>query len=416
MAAPHTLSQTGIGAAWVGQFSQADQVHAAMMMDTMLLLNEDQVITSLRTALDRIAKGVRYRRGTVALYAEREFQENAIFPISEVRDAKGIVRRRSQGRKGPPAVKPIRGGARVGSEGLIAFVISQEKEAWPKIFKNQPGPDSLRARTSPAGEIVIVTDFIGSGDRVISMLEKFWAVPTIRAWMSRKLIRFRIVSAAATASGIAKVKRHRLRPEVIYDWIAPTVETQPNWMLKTEWKRLIANYGPIEGRGAGQYGFGKDAALIAFSYRIPNNAPAMVHHSQDGWKALYNGPAPAELHSLFGVKRVDEVIAAAAEENGICLGPTLSEGDRTTILVLSLLKGRWHKGSEIALSSKTGLTVPALMDVLRDALNTGLITSSGRLTDKGYAFLQAGRALERQRPLIATAPEPYYPESLRVPR
>ncbi|WP_287181033.1 hypothetical protein [Mesorhizobium sp.] len=85
------------------------------------------------------------------------------------------MRKRAIGRSGPPAVKPVRGLARVGSEGLLAFVASQQKEAWPDIFMNHPGPDSLRAKSAPAGEVVIITDFIGSGNRIRSMLDKFWA-------------------------------------------------------------------------------------------------------------------------------------------------------------------------------------------------------------------------------------------------
>ncbi|PBC19312.1 hypothetical protein CK226_29725 [Mesorhizobium sp. WSM4311] len=386
------------------------------MLDAMLLLNEEQVVTSIRTALDRIAKGTRHRNRRVALYAEREFQEAAIFTSQDLPDKDGRVRRRAIGRSGPPAVKPVRGRARVGSEGLLAFVASQQKDAWPKIFMNHPGPDSLRAKSAPAGEIVIITDFIGSGSRVRSMLDKFWAVPTIRSWMSRKLIKFRVIAAAATESGLASVRKHRMRPETTAEWIAPTVSWNTSPRLYFAWTKLIDNNGPAEGRGCGRYGFENVAALIAFSYRIPNNTPAMVHCSRDGWRALFDGPAPPELHGLFGVRPVAEVVENAAADNGIHMGRELTEEDRLTILVLTLLRGRWHKGSETALSSRTGLPVPTLMDILRQALQNGLIVGSGRLTDKGYAFLASGKALQGSKPIIATNQEAYYPETLRVPR
>jgi hypothetical protein len=415
MAAPSKLSQTTVGIAWLGQFPPSDRPQAAAMLDAMLLLNEEQIISSLRMSLDRIARGARHRGKRVALYAEREYQESTIFPVSLVPDANGKLRRRSVGRTGPAAVKPVRGKARVGSEGIVAFVISQQKEAWPKIFMNQPGPDGIRGKTSPAGEIVIVSDFLGSGSRLRSMLDKFWAVPTVRSWISQRLIKFRIVAAAATAPAIANLKRHKTHPEVITDWIAPTVISHPNWSMSWKWKTLINTHGPQRGRGTGRFGFGDEGALIALSYRIPNNAPAIVHHSQGGWRALYDGPVPVELYRLFGVRSLAEMIETAAEDSGVDLGEGLTEEDRLTIVVLSLLKGRWHKGAEIALASRTGLTVPRLMDVLRGALKNELITGTGRLTDKGYAFVQSGRALERATPQIATNPKPYYPESLRVP-
>ncbi len=386
------------------------------MLDAMLLLNEEQVVTSIRNALDRIAKGTRHRSKRVALYAEREFQEGTIFTSQDLPDRNGRMRKRAIGRSGPPAVKPVRGHARVGSEGLLAFVVSQQKEAWPDIFMNHPGPDSLRAKSAPAGEVVIITDFIGSGTRVRSMLDKFWAVPTIRSWISRKLIKFRVVAAAGTASGLMRVRLHHLRPEVIVEWIAPTLDSQSSFRTRFAWKDLIDNNGPATGRGGGRYGFGDDAALIAFSYRIPNNTPAMIHENRDGWRALFDGPAPPELRGLFGVRSVGEIVDNAAADNGISMGRELTEEDRLAILVLSLLRGRWHKGSETALSSKTGLSVPVLMDILRQALKSGLVAGDGRLTDEGYSFLSSGKALERSKPIIATEQEPYYPEVLRVPR
>lgn len=386
------------------------------MLDTMLLLNEDQVVTSIRVTLDQIAKGVRHQNKRVALYAEREFQETTIFTSKDLPDSKGRLRRRAVGRSGPPAVKPIRGRSRVGSEGLIAFIVSQQKDAWPKIFMNHPGPDWLRAKTAPAGEIIILSDFIGSGTRIRSMLDKFWAVPTVRSWVSRKLIKFRVVVAAATSSGLVKVRAHRLRPEVVTEWIAPTVswETSPQW--SSVWRNLINTYGPPKGRGSGRYGFGDEAALIAFSYRIPNNTPALIHESQTTWRALYDGPAPPSLHALFGVKSPSQIIDAGAAENGIVIEASLTEGERKMIFILSLLRGRWVRGSEIELAIRSGLSIPVLMDTLRDALVKKLVASNGRLTDDGYAFLKAGGAGERTTPVIATNVEPYYPEILRVPR
>jgi hypothetical protein len=417
VAATLTLSQTNEGKLWLNQFPPPVHLLAADMLDTMLLLNEEQVITSIRSALDRIAKNARHRSKRIALYAEREFQDAAIFKSVAVADSSGRTRVRAIGKAGPPAVKPIRGGARVGSEGMLAFVISQQKDAWPKIFMNHPGPDLLRAKTAPAGEIVIVTDFIGSGSRIRSMLDKFWAVPTIRSWTSRKLIKFRVVAAAATTSGAAKVKMHRLRPEVIVEWIAPRVSWESVRSRSFAWTRLINNNGPAIGReGCGRFGFRDDAALIAFSYRIPNNTPAMIHHSSGSWRALFDGPAPPGLHGLFAVKSPAEVVADAAADNGLLMSHELTEEDRATMLILTLLRGRWRAGTETALSSRTGLSTHTVMDILRQSLKDGLISGDGRLTEKGYEHLAAGKLLERPEPIIATNQELYYPEILRVPR
>lgn len=111
-----------------------------------------------------------------------------------------------------------------------------------------------------------------------------------------------------------------------------------------------------------------------------------------------------------------KIVADAATDNGITLPPSLTEEERKMVVVLSLLRGRWHRGSETTLAARTGIAVPPLMDMLREALAKGLIINTGRLTDSGYAFLEAGGAYERQTPIIATVQKPYYPEALRIPR
>lgn len=415
MPAPKTLSQTAVGTAWMAQFAAVDRADAASLIDAMLLLNEEQVATSIRSALDRIAEHPRHRKRRVALYAEREFDSAMIFEIKLVPDLRGRLRRRAVGYNGPPAVKPVRGRARVGSEGFVSHLISQSAERWTKIFMNHPGPDRLRGKTAPAGEIVIVTDFLGSGTRVSTMLDKFWAVPTVRSWVSRGMMRFRVVAAAATSSALGKVRRHRLQPQVEAEWIAPTVTSTADYMTMLAWKRLIDKNGPQEGRGTGRYGFGEEGALIAFNYRLPNNTPAMVHHGgSNGWQPLYVGSAPAELRSLFGVRSLDQAVLSAADANGVEFGEELTEEDRQAILVLSMLRGRWHRGAEVALASRTSLPVPTVLDILTRVLRAELITRSGRLTDKGYKFMESGRAGERKTPIIATSSLPYYPESLRI--
>lgn len=416
MAEHKRLSQTAAGAAWLDQFGPEDREAAAKMLDAMLLLNEEQVAASIRTALDRVAKGPRHRKRRVALYAEREFDASQIFEVQLLPDAAGRPRRRAVGYNGPPGVKPVRGRSRVGSEGFVAHLISQVSERWAEVFMNHPGPARLRQKTAPAGEIIIVTDFLGSGSRVSTMLDKFWAVPTVRSWKSRNMIRFRVVAAAATPAALSKVRRHRLRPDVAAEWIAPTVKSTSDFRIRSSWTRLIQANGPENGRGTGRFGFGDDGALIAFNYRLPNNTPAMIHHGQSGWRPLYVGSAPPELREIFGVRSIDQVVTFAAQSSGLVFGRELTEAERMTVLVLSMLKGRWHKGAEVALSSRTSLPTHIVMGILLDALKSELITRTGRITDKGYQFMEAARAGERETAAIETSPVPYYPETLRIPK
>jgi hypothetical protein len=401
---------------WLRQFPAADAVDAAAMLDAMLLLNEEQVSAAIRSQLYALADGRSGRRRRVALYAEREMEQTAFFQSAVTLDAKGKHHYRAVGRAGPPAVKPIRGGTRVGSEGLIAFVISQAKEARPNIFMNQPGPDLLRGKTAPAGTIALVTDFIGSGSRVRSMLDALWAVPTVRAWRSRGWVDFWVVAAAGTDAGITSVQRHRLRPNVRVEHVTPTIVKAGDWRQADRWFSLINRYGPDTGRGASRWGFGSTAALVAFNYRLPNNTPALLHQSTNTWRALYDGPAPDDLRPAFGLRRMSDVITSAAASMGVRMTPGLAEPDAATVLVLSAMRGRWWRGKEIALSERTGMTTPDVMEIVLRAFRAKLITNQGRLTDAGHQMLEAARRLERKRPDIPTSTVPYYPLALRTPR
>jgi hypothetical protein len=410
------LSSSTTGQEWLEQFSEEDRPSAAAMLDTLVLLNEEQVSVAIRGLLHGLAAERKGARRRVALYAEREFPERYVFEVRQVPDAIGVVRRRAVGRSGPAAVKPVRGSARVGSEGLIAFIISQAVEASPRVYVNQPGPDRIRSVRSPISALVIVTDFIGSGARVRTMLDKFWNVPSVRAWVSRRWVEFMVVAAASTSAGIDHVHAHRLKQRVLVEHIVPTIFTARKEETRKRWLGLIQAYGPKDASDIMREGFRGGAALIAFNYRIPNNTPLFLHQSSSGWRALYTGAAPEDLRPAFGLEPPEQRIDRAAAAIGVELAISLSVPDAQTVLALSAVRGRWREGAETAIAEMTGLTVPDLITIRREATKAGLLRVDGRLTDAGQATLRAGTRSERKRPDIPTVVEPYYPESLRVPR
>ena len=169
---------------WLKRFSAGDQPAAARLVDALMLMNAEDVASALRAQLARLAETRSGPRAKAALYAEREFAERAIFKSQIAPGRDGQSRIRAYGDRGPAAVNPIRGRARVGSEGEGAFVISQAVQASKRKFLNHPGPDRIRRHR--VGLIVIVTDFIGTGTRIRAMLDKFLATPSVRAWRSNR--------------------------------------------------------------------------------------------------------------------------------------------------------------------------------------------------------------------------------------
>ena len=419
------LSQTKTGQAWLKQFCETDRCAAAAMLDGMLLLNEEQVATALRSLLREMASAYRKEKKRVGLYAEREFGHGLPFDVEPRPDKQGVIRQRAVGFKGPHAVSPVRGSRRVGSEGPVAHIISQVVKTSPHVFVNQPGPDRIRGfeegakgggKSAPIRVLMFVTDFIGSGSRVRKMLNKFWAVPSVRSWASLGLMEFSVVAAAGTLKGIESLRTHRLEPEVRVEHVAPTLSENSASELFERWRQLIRRYGPSKSAAGGREGFRGSAALMAFSYGIPNNAPLFLHKSGDRWKALYVGPAPEDLRLSFGLETTQDRIARVSAISGVTLAPDVAELDAMTVLVLSFLRGRWSPGEVTALAEQTGLTEREVLVVKQQALATSLIDATGHLTDAGQELLGAALRKGRKRPTIPTATEVYYPQQLRTPR
>ena len=416
MAAKPSLSQTLAGQRWVEQFEAKDHAAAAELLDAMLLLNGEQVMSAQRSGLDELAAerhGVRgMLRRRVALYAEREMAESEAFVSKLIPDRAKKPRMRATGPRRLAPISPRRGAARVGSEGLAAFVIGQAVKRWPRIFINHPGPETIRLQRT--GTIVIVTDFVGSGTRVAGMLDKFWRVPSVRSWWSLGWIKFAVVAAAGTAEGMKALGGHRVAPTMKIRHIAPTINTAEP-ALRERWRALIESRQPVSARGAPALGFKDNAALIAFSYRIPNNTPAIVHADGGGLRPLFKGPVPQDSEVAFMEPPHEQRVSAAVALTGVEVTQKLSLAETEVLLVLRAVRGRWRSGAEVELAERTGLFLTEVKAVKVRAEREGFLDGSGRLTDEGHKTLEAGFRGGRRRSDLPTNPDPFYPWTLRVP-
>lgn len=415
------LSASQSGLAWLKQFkTPADIAAASALLDALLLLNDTDIDDAIRDGLDQLASKRGSGRRTVALYAEREFDGKVAYSSELIEDANGVLRQRAQKYVGGP-VKPTRGKSRVGSEGPVAYLISQMVEKRPGQFKNHPPPRGIRAKSAPVGAIAIVTDMIGSGNRITKMLDKFWNVPSVKSWVSARFVKFYVVAAAGTAQGVATVQAHRLAPEVIVEHVVPTIGNWRNRTVADEWMRIIDSCGPEAGRGGGdRAGYENGAALVALASRMPNNTPAMLHQSVPAgakkWFALYDGPIPEDLRPVFRVLDPSEQVAISASTHGVTLAQKLAVEDATLVLILSTPWSVRRQRKTVLLAEITGLPHSVVEIAVTQALALGLLDDRGRLTDAGQQFLGDGRRQEKRRPTIATEQEPYYPYELRIPR
>tara|TARA_R110002072_G_scaffold273000_1_gene433263 strand:- start:3073 stop:4371 length:1299 start_codon:yes stop_codon:yes gene_type:complete len=415
------LSKTKTGKAWLKRFEVADRSAARSLLDSFQLINLDEVSELVQEQISELALSRSGKRKAVALYVEREFQEKRAFETAHIKQADGTIRERATGMKGPFPIKPIRGGVRVGSEGFISSLIAQTVKKYPGILINTPGPDRFRSKTSPISTIAIVTDFIGSGNRLRSMLDKFWNVRTVRSWHSTQLIDFVIIAAAATSDGTAAVGSHVTRPDVRVGRTVPTLSSSKFEQHYSEWERLLEKFSIDHPDDEYVWGYEDSAAMVLFSYGIPNNAPSILWKPTGAITPLYVGNAPAELRPLFWSGSKSERVERAARERGRGLDPTIDVKEQIILLVLQELRGRFtqrrHYEKKIReLSERLSLPEADIREALNVAYLKGLIVAEGRLTDEGYDELRAQSINREQKIVVPTNTEPYYPVTLRASR
>lgn len=301
------LSETDAGIAWLKQFDVDDQATAANLIDTMLLVSRDEFFERLRELILERSSQV---NGRIGLYAEREIRKN-----------RGILNRlfkENRGRAcgtGPAPVQPTHVYApQVGSEGLVAWLITDLCREHPHRFLNHPGPDQIRRRKAHA--FFLITDFIGSGTRACNYLQAAWRVASVKSWSSLHLLLFEVVAYSATDAGHSALKAHPSHPSVSLVIPCPTIESEFDSLAVDRIRSLCIRYDPIDHKPVEALGFGGAGALIAFAHGCPNNAPRILHkkstRKSTRWKPLFPARVTASTRALFGDRRDDATLTSLA--------------------------------------------------------------------------------------------------------
>lgn len=406
--------------AWLSQFRVEDQERAAKLVGSFLLVSHDEFADNLRALLTARAVA---QPGPVALYAERELPKrfgvpHRLFkePNRKVKRAEGI---------GPQPVKPTRGyDPDVGSEGLVAQLITELCRANPKKYINHPGPDEIRRRKIP--RFVVVTDLVGSGRRARTYLEAAWRVRSVRSWWSLSLMRFEVVAYAATERGRTLVEKHPCAPRVSHVVPCPTIDATFARPEAASMKGLCIHYDPTSRDVDESLGVGSLGTLIAFAHGVPNNAPRIFHKAGTSWTPLFPARVTSGIPSKhFGTRSTADAIRRRLVDlrhQALARGAWLDAASDETrkAFLLMAAAGRPPRTDDM-LAIRTGLTVIEIEAVCRRLNDLGWMDDGRRLTDAGYAQLAhaAGKAIAwpdpRVRTVAKSAKPPYYPQSLRSP-
>src|SRR5579862_5718574 len=112
-----SIENSELGLAYLSQFEPADSQKASFLLSQFVTVSTSEMRHWLASRLELHSS----RAAPLALYAEREFPPSARF-FSKLQP--GVVRR-AVGRQGPALVEPTRGSLHVGSEGIIAQLLTE---------------------------------------------------------------------------------------------------------------------------------------------------------------------------------------------------------------------------------------------------------------------------------------------------
>ncbi len=413
-----SLSKTEEGIEWIKQFSVDDQVLACRLLDTITLVNNDEFVAALRQRIIDKTKDV---NGMVALYAEREVRKGKNKVLHRLyKEPYRKKNRRAYG-MGPQPVMPIKNyDLTVGSEGIIAWLVSELCTEYPNNFICHPSPDQIRKKK--VRKFILVTDIIGSGNRVCDYLGSAWRVASIKSWRSLKYLSCGVIAYTGTDIGVRTVKFHKSRPTVELTKPCPTIDSEFDKITSKKIRLLCIKYDSIQHDPVESLGYKGSGAIIAFSHGCPNNLPRILHKCvKNNWTPMFPKRRTSAIRHIFGEQENNyllENLLNRLHETRLAQGswiPKMSKEGKKMILVLAALR-RGPRFNE-SVARKTGLTIPEVEILIEKAKEWSWITKQRFLTVTGQGQLSHARKMVDSKTEIDEKDKGvYFPKSLRAPQ
>lgn len=414
------VSQSEFARPWLDQFPGNERGTAARLADAVMLVSHDALYRGLRMSLDETlaTRSDSDMDRPIALYAEREVETREAegdygLEFSEVLPFfPGTEEGRAAGAGVPPIVIDPKD-QEVGSEGAIANFITGYQRLHRDLVISHPGPDMLRERR--ASHIVIVTDFIGSGQRVWEMLEAFWRVATIRSWNSYGRIQLAVVAYSGTEAGLDRVRSHRSQPSVRVVHACPTLwssfgDQEQEDVVTLCWAHPKKHQTPL--------GYGNGGALIAFGHGMPNNAPPVLHSRKGGWLPLFVNRSALAADQQFPADNADALAECARSMLRLRAAkrflddPLKRRWVETMLVLAALLDGA---RSAAAASARTRLPIGDVEQILVFTEIAHWTSPRRTLTALGRRELRRLQLRRARMVVLPSTEQPYYyPTQLRA--
>lgn len=315
---------------------------------------------------------------------------------------------------------------RSGSDGTVLEIV----ERAARLAGAHSELDVTGMRAHRIHHLLLVTDNIGSGDQVLSLVDFIRTNRTVRSWLSNDWLDFHVITYSVTAGGLRRLSSHERIASVHY--AEPARDLRSDYWTTEKRERFVAVCRKYAHRKANALGRKGALAMIAFAHSVPNNLPAIVVQSSErrGWIAFARGPRwagldrrslraldsyrPAmsftEMAARLRQPRLESLSAseiAALERSGYA--------EHTARLILVLAAHLRGISDPFRLCDLLSCTFLDLSGDIADAKKRGLLTPGGAVTGEGRAFLRAAKRKVRAISRLATKSDEsfYYPQSLR---
>lgn len=405
---------------WLSQFDIDDQQLANQLLEELNYITLSEMREALTKAI--IERGDEIE-GPIGLYAERHVRHydkkpTKLFVKETVTQKDGKKSHRAEGIGPDPVVSQRRNAHDTGSEAIIAQMITQICKANKNKFLDHPGP--IHIRPQEVRSFMLVTDFIGSGQRVASYLNAAWRVKSVRSWSSLGLLNFEVVSFAGTSQGIERARALKCRPTVRTIKGCPVL-SDLSFDDSFRLRELCKKYGPkIRSWKETPLGYGNVGALMVFEHGAPNNTPYLLHGASKNWVPLFpqrtTFQASKASASSLAESRIRQRLKKLENERLIHLESLqhFEEQTQKTALVLTAL--RRYPRTIIAVSSKTGLTTFEVENIIERSKASRLLTDKLQPTDKAFEEIEYLRSSEKKNIFVHKGDDSlYFPNMLRPP-
>ena len=395
-------SDTARGQAWLGNFDPKDRSDAAELLNHIRFARISEMRSALKDSLEDFLDRSNFDRPSLLLPVQAK--EDLHVEGDDAKDDDLLVAFENFSLDQPISSTP-------GSEGWVGTLVRDVlKSAAGKKSALPPSTDLERVRQKKVGRIVLVTDYIGSGQQVQDFAKVLTRNRTIRSWRSGNILDLEVFSFAAPLATLDGLRAQGSPVDRVHTIeIAPAIANF-GYSKRMRFTRLCKKYAAQRSNPLGYRGSG---GLFASDASVPNNLPAILRQTKsrqkgESWTPFFEGRhASSVLASELEGCDSANIRHASPRERSV-------NGERV-FKVLDVLSRRPLTVEEIALLTKQ--SVRSAETLISGLLSLGLVRDSGGACELTKAGTVEIESFQHQRRITTAGLHGsdgfYYPRALR---